>query len=194
MPEAAGTWQPTLSIDIRPGNPSYTFIPQKGTSYLLDDIRKKTNQKELSIMEIKAFDWNNVSRIKELWEGLNDHHLLMSTNFKHFYSEFTFEKRMKSLSKRDRLVIFVVQDLGKDIGYCIASVDDLVGEIDSVFVQAPHRRTGVGTKLITLALQWLQNQGCETIRVGIAEGNEAATGFYRRFGFAERMIVMQRTP
>ena len=147
-----------------------------------------------SMMEIKEIDWNDINKIKALWEDLNAHHLLMSTNFKQFYSNFTFEKRIESLSKKERLITFVAQYRGENIGYCIASIDDLTGEIDSIFVKEQHRRTGIGSKLISFALQWLEKERCEIIRVGIAEGNEAAIGFYKRFGFAERMVVMQRTP
>ncbi len=45
---------------------------------------------------------------------------------------------------------------------------------------------------MSLALEWLEQQNCETIRVSIAEGNEDVLDFYRSFGFAERLIVMQR--
>ena len=43
-----------------------------------------------------------------------------------------------------------------------------------------------------LALKWLEEQNCDTIRVYIAEGNENVLGFYRKFGFAERFVVMQK--
>ncbi len=46
--------------------------------------------------------------------------------------------------------------------------------------------------MMSLALQWLEGQKCETIKVSIAEGNENVLDFYRRFGFAERFIVMQK--
>ena len=101
---------------------------------------------------------------------------------------------MESLSKRDRLITFIAQSSGETIGYCIASIDDLAGEIDSIFIQEQHRRTGVGTELINRALEWLENQECETISVAIAEGNEASIDFYKRCGFSERMIVMQKAP
>ena len=144
-------------------------------------------------MDIKTISWDEMSTIKVLWEGLNAHHHLRSTNFKHFYETFTFEKRIESLKKRDRLITYVAYDKGESIGYCIASVDDLAGEIDSIYIQAQYRRTGIGTELITRALQWLENQDCETIRIGIAQGNEVALDFYRKFGFSERMVVMQKT-
>jgi hypothetical protein len=47
--------------------------------------------------------------------------------------------------------------------------------------------------LISYALKWLREQKCETVRVSIAEGNESVHDFYRRFGFAERLTVMQLT-
>jgi ribosomal protein S18 acetylase RimI-like enzyme len=144
-------------------------------------------------MEIKAIDWNEIRSIKPLWKGLNAHHLLMSTNFKHFYSDLPFEKRMQSLGRRDRLITFIAQNRSETIGYCIASIDNHAGEIDSIFIQEHHRRTGVGREWINVALRWFENQGCETIRVAIAEGNEASIGFYKRCGFAERMIIMQKT-
>lgn len=145
-------------------------------------------------MEIKTINWNERSSIKALWKGLNTHHLLMSTNFKQFYAGLTFEKRIESLSRRDRLIIFVAKDRGETIGYCIASIDDLAGEIDSIFIKEQNRRRGVGTELISAALEWFENQDCETIRVAIADGNEASIDFYKRCGFAERMIVMQKIP
>ena len=145
-------------------------------------------------MEIKAIDWNEISTIKALWKDLNAYHLSMSTDFKNFYADFTFEERVESLSGRDRLITFIAQSRGEAIGYCIASIDNLAGEIDSIFIQEQHRRTGVGTELVNLALKWFENQGCETISVAIAEGNEASMDFYRRFGFAERLTVMQKTP
>ena len=143
-------------------------------------------------MKIIAINRDEIGAIKALWESLNAYHLSRSTHFKSHFSNFTFEKRMGDLNKRDRLVVYVAEDKNEKIGYCIASVDSLVGEIDSLFIKAKHRRQGVGEELMALALTWLEEQNCATIRVSIAEGNECALDFYRRFGFAERLIVMQR--
>ena len=56
-----------------------------------------------------------------------------------------------------------------------------------------YRGKGVGDKLISHALKWLKAQKCESIKVSIAEGNENVLGFYRKFGFAERLVVMQKS-
>jgi len=52
------------------------------------------------LMEIKVIKWDEISTIKALWEGLNAHQHLVSTNFKTFYESFTFEKRIETLKKR----------------------------------------------------------------------------------------------
>lgn len=117
----------------------------------------------------------------------------MSKNFKKFYANFTFEKRIEPLIKRYRLVIYVVWDGTDTVCYCIASVEGLIGEIDSIVVTEEYRRTGIGTEMMTLALKWLENHCCDTMTLSVAEGNEAALDFYRRFGFAEKIVLMQRT-
>jgi len=86
----------------------------------------------------------------------------------------------------------VAEEKGENVGYCIATLDGLTGEIDSVFVSDQHRCKGVGEKLISHAHKWMEAQKCETMKVSIAEGNENVLDFYRRFGFAERLIVMQK--
>ena len=142
-------------------------------------------------MKIIAIGRDEIGIIKTLWEGLNAHHLLKSTHFKKHFSKFTFEKRVEGLNKRDCLIAYVAQNNSKNIGYCIATVDGPNGEIDSLFVESVYRGKGVAEELVSHALKWLEEQKCETVRVSIAEGNEDTLDFYRRFGFAERLTVMQ---
>ena len=144
-------------------------------------------------MKIIAIDWDEIGIIKPLWEGLNAHHLSKSTHFKKHFSEFTFEKRMEGLDRREHLIAYVAQENGEDVGYCLATTDGFNGEVDSLFVDAAYRGRGIAEELMSLALKWLEEQKCETVRVSIAEGNESALDFYRRFGFAERQTVMQLT-
>ncbi len=143
-------------------------------------------------MKIRTITRDEINGIKTLWESLNAYHLSRSTNFKEHFSKLIFEKRMEVLKKRGRFIGYVAEENGESAGYCIATIDGRAGEIDSIFVNEPHRGKGVGEELMSLALQWLGEQECEGIKVSIAEGNENVLGFYRRFGFAERFIVMQK--
>ena len=142
-------------------------------------------------MKIKAITRDEIDSIKELWKELNVHHLSRSTHFKDLFSKLTFEKRMEGLRERDHFIAYVAESKTEKVGYCIATVDGLVGEIDSLFVKGSYRGKRVGEELMSLVLKWLQGHSCETLKVSIAEGNEKAIGFYKRFGFAERFIVMQ---
>ena len=58
-------------------------------------------------LKIIAIGRDEIDTIKSLWERLNAHHLSKSTHFKKHFSEFTFEKRMEGLDKRDRLIAYV---------------------------------------------------------------------------------------
>jgi ribosomal protein S18 acetylase RimI-like enzyme len=143
------------------------------------------------MLKIIAIDRDEIGIIKPLWKGLSDHHLSKSKHFKKHFSESTFEERVEGLNKREHLIVYVAQENGRDIGYCLATVDGLNGEVDSLFVETEYRGRGIGEELMSLALKWLEEQKCETVRVSIAEGNESVHDFYRRYGFAERLMVMQ---
>lgn len=143
-------------------------------------------------MQIKAITWDDIGIIKSLWGKLNTHHLSHSTHFTDHFSRFRFEERVEALKKRDQFIAYVAESNQESVGYCIATIHDCAGEIDSLFVDAAYRRKGYGRALMDLALKWMEDQRCKTIRVSIAEGNEEVLDFYRRFGFAERFVVMQR--
>ncbi len=145
-------------------------------------------------MKVRTITTKQIHEIKDLWQELNAHHVLKSTVFKDHFLNFTFKKRMEGLKKRERLIGFVAEEKGKKIGYCIATVHNSIGEIDSLYVRSRYRGKGVGEQLMSLALEWIKQQACGTTTLSVAEGNEEVLGFYRRFGFSERLIVMQKNP
>ena len=143
-------------------------------------------------MQIKIVGQADIGVIKNLWEGLRDHHQERSTHFAPHFVRLTFEKRMAVLTGRDRFILFVAESDGEPVGYCTATVEKKIGEVDSLFVHPAHRSKGLGEALISRALAWLHEQNCDATRIYVAEGNEEVLNFYRRFGFAERFIVMQK--
>jgi ribosomal protein S18 acetylase RimI-like enzyme len=79
------------------------------------------------------------------------------------------------------------------VGYCVCSITrEKVGEIESIFVEAEYRSRGIGTGLMKQALEWMDRSGAEKKRVFVADGNEQAYGFYRRFGFSPRMMMLEQ--
>lgn len=135
--------------------------------------------------------------VQPLWEKLNKHH---EANAKHFvdrYRNLTFEVRKNKFINDKNLNVNI--DLFKDnetnlyIGYCISTIDkDLVGEIDSLFVENEYRKFGLGDKMMNRALEWLNHNQVKKIIIGVAAGNESVLDFYKRYGFYRRTIILEQ--
>ncbi len=72
------------------------------------------------------------------------------------------------------------------VGACKLPVDDLepeAGEIQQLYVLARHHNRRLGTRLMTLGLEWLQTQGRTPLYVGVWSENFGAQRFYARYGF-----------
>ncbi|MBS5938116.1 N-acetyltransferase [Clostridium sp.] len=151
----------------------------------MDNLEFVTGTKEL------------IDLVKPLWEKLNKHHEVNSIYFSDKYKNNTFEKRkVKFLSdKTSKVKVDLIRDIEKDIyvGYCVSTVDlDLVGEIDSLFIEKEYRKYGLGDKLMQRAIEWLDDNKVKSKILGVVEGNENVLEFYKRHGFYKRTIVLER--
>jgi diamine N-acetyltransferase len=77
------------------------------------------------------------------------------------------------------------------IGYCVATVDNGTGEIDSIYLEEASRKHGIGALLLNNGVDWLKEKGCETIVLGVAEGHEIVFDFYKKYGFYPRKTLLQ---
>ncbi len=146
-------------------------------------------------MEIQTLGRDEIGVIERLWEGLRDHHWRRSTDFRPQFQHLTFQRRMAALTSRERFVLFVARNGDREpVGYCAATVQGGSGEVDSLFVHPEERGRGLGERLLTSALDWLDEQACETVRILVAAGNEEVIDFYGRHGFAPRFTVLERKP
>ena len=79
-------------------------------------------------------------------------------------------------------------------------VDPQLGELDTIAVDPPHWRTGVGRALISLAFQYLDSDGYNEAIVWTVESYERGTAFYETMGWwrdggvrdEERLIRFRR--
>jgi diamine N-acetyltransferase len=139
-----------------------------------------------------------LNEIKTLWEGLNEHHLLLSLYFKQHYQTLTFEARKADLQKKARKTQMRI-DLATDktikqhVGYIISTIDkEKTGEIDSIFVNPSYRGFGIGDALMKNSLAWMDNKGVVSKIVEVGVGNEQAFGFYSRYGFYPRKTLLKQ--
>lgn len=136
--------------------------------------------------------------IKVMWEALNRYHCDRSEHFKQRYRDMTFEKRKATLLKKaegGEMSVDIALDevTGKGVGYIVSTVNsEKVGEVQSVYVEASYRHMGVGGALMRNALAWMDQHGATEKVVEVSYGNEAAWGFYGRFGFLPRLTLLKQ--
>ena len=136
---------------------------------------------------------SEIFRVEKLWENLNKIHLNDSKYFKEHFEKINFEQRINEFKNiEDKYIRVEIVEYNKEIiGYCIATVKDNLGEIDSLYVEELHRRFGHGSKLVTNGVKWLQNNKCKKNAVGVAEGHESVFEFYKECNFYHRKTLLE---
>ncbi|NMB79016.1 MAG: GNAT family N-acetyltransferase [Methanomicrobiales archaeon] len=149
-------------------------------------------------IEYSVTDFSGIERIRSLWNELNRHHNTRARAFRDVYSRMTFDDRkahFATIAGAGRFRIDLASDPagGICVGYCVSSVNPAGdAEIESVFVAPAFRSRGVGTALMERVLAWLSAQNPGRIQVWVADGNEEAFAFYRKFRFYPRMTVLEQ--
>jgi len=144
---------------------------------------------EKSIKEIEL--------IKPLWEQLNSVHLEKSIYFKNKFEKFTFDKRTKSIyekSQKGNIKIDMLWNSETEnyVGYCLSSIEDTLGEIESIYIDNNYRKFGLGGKLMESSLSWFELNGITNIQIGVVYSNEEALPFYKRYGFYVGNYILKR--
>ena len=74
------------------------------------------------------------------------------------------------------------KDTGQYIGYCISTIDkEMIGEIDSLYVEKENRKHGIGSQLMEKNLEWLDKNKVKSKIVAVGDGNENVIDFYNEF-------------
>lgn len=135
----------------------------------------------------------DLATLKHLWQELNRIHLYDSVYFKEHFQAQTFEKRCADLLglEEDAIRIEAITRDGQYLGYCVSTIVNGTGEIESLFVDEAIRGTGWGKRLVEHAIAWFDTCACSKIIVGVSHGHESVFKFYKRFGFDPRVTILQ---
>ncbi|NND00119.1 MAG: GNAT family N-acetyltransferase [Gammaproteobacteria bacterium] len=133
----------------------------------------------------------DIGLIEPLWDELKAHHQQRTASFDAYYLQIGFQKRKAELLSKDQLLILVAGDIGCELGFCVASVNNGAGEVESLYVRPQSRHQRVGSTLMQHALAWLSTQNSAPIRLLIGEGNEAVIAYYHKLGFRKRATMME---
>jgi len=145
-------------------------------------------------MIIKDIDYRNIDFIKEIWEQNRDYHKDISSNFSEIYEKLIFEERIKYFEQIEKknIKITVLVEEEKCLGYCISTIINSIGEIQSLHILNKYRGLGYGKKLMKESLKWLEKNNCESIGVNVSCENIKTIKFYENFGFFRNTIYMQK--
>jgi ribosomal protein S18 acetylase RimI-like enzyme len=87
-------------------------------------------------------------------------------------------------------LILVAEGGGELTGFCAAATpsrdldaDETTAELGALYIDPGHWRRGVGTALLTRALEELRRAGLHDVVLWVLPENHAALAFYERFGF-----------
>jgi ribosomal protein S18 acetylase RimI-like enzyme len=135
--------------------------------------------------------------VQPLWEKLNKHHQVNSRYFPDKFKNLTFDTRKKKFinDANTQLRIDLVKDVGNQafVGYCISTITiDSIGEVDSLYIEPEYRKFGIGDKLMSRSLEWLDSKNARMKIIGVAEGNEQVFDFYKKYGFYERTTILEQ--
>ncbi len=135
--------------------------------------------------------------IAPVWLELRQMHRARSTHFKATLGSRSFDERREELLEKAagglmRVELARAED-GRVVGYCVSSLGpNMTGEVDSIFVTAAYRGTGIGTALMEGALRWMDGLGAKRKMVLAIVGNEEVHAFYARFGFLPRSVILEQ--
>ena len=143
------------------------------------------------MIEYTSGDRSLLDRIAPLWEKTRAYHVACSTHFAADMAGWSFVERMKELPA----VVHV--DMASDdkdmrcVGYCLSSINpERNGRVESLYVEDEYRGRGIGEALMRKALAWLREQEAQSTIIAVAAGNEEVIGFYARFGFYPKTVLL----
>ena len=143
-------------------------------------------------------DQQGLDLICSLWRKLIEHHKARSRYFQEHFDRMTWEKRKKELLEKSINGAMHI-DLAKNsktgalIGYCVSTINEKKqGEIESIYIEADYRRTGIGGDFMKRALSWMDGQSVDRKVIAVAAGNEEVIIFYKRYNFYPRTIILEQ--
>lgn len=115
-------------------------------------------------------------------------------------TESGYASFLGSVLESDDDCVFVAEKEGAIVGYVFAALEPLswkelrgpAGFIHDVAVADEARRTGIGTKLLQAAIDWLRDRAAPRVLLWTAAPNKGAHALFRRLGFRETMIEMTK--
>ena len=146
---------------------------------------KEGDEIALAPMHIQA--WKDAYVVPE--SGLTEE--MIDEMLGHMLIDNSFRKKtiIESLENPDQVLYRVVKNsAGNTVGFLHGSKHEHFNELDAIYLLNEVKNSGVGGKLMEEFLTWSDKS--KPCRLEVFAFNDAAIGFYNRYGFEKTKAVM----
>lgn len=155
-------------------------------------------------MKVREATLNDLESIIRLWKEFASEHSMQDIRLR-YKSDFLEEryKRFKSKMISPNNISLVIEDDQSYIrGYLLSHIEDmsefavssmnLIGYIDSFYVEKGHRHKRYGKSLLDSLMQRLKNKGIKYVFIKILAQNTEAQEYFKKQGFEPINIIYAR--
>lgn len=96
------------------------------------------------------------------------------------------------VAEHDDKVIAFMCWLVEEAGPFVRAEMRRFGYVADLVIDEPHRRKGIGQRLLAEAESLTRARGLKRLVIGVLAGNDSALGAYRRFGFEPFCFELQK--
>jgi GNAT superfamily N-acetyltransferase len=152
-----------------------------------------------TLILIRQATLDDLSSIAALTQGLFEHHGDLDDSLSALW--IRSEEGLRYLQNRiTKHVVFVACEGPQAVGYLVGEIlpvptyrtIETLAELQNMFVLEAWRSRGVGTRLVQAFCDWCAGRGIERIKVEVLAANPDAIAFYKRAGFRERVLTLER--
>ena len=154
------------------------------------------------MIEIVKAEEKHVTAIGQLWWEFMLFHQDIDTWFtprKGSIPGFE-ENQVRRLMKSEDGLVLIALDKGKVIGYSLSEIRgpavafgrDKWGYVHDMAVTAKYRRRGIGEKMLTEIMKWLQLKNVNRIELQTTAQNLVANSFWQKQGFTVYMHTLYK--
>jgi ribosomal protein S18 acetylase RimI-like enzyme len=149
-------------------------------------------------IEYIEIDEKDFDLTETLRQKLIDYHKERSEHFSERYATMNVSQRNQVLLEKAtsggiRIDLAKNADTGELVSYCISTISkDKQGEIESIYVEADYRGSGIGDELMKRALRWMDEHSVVKKILEVGAGNEEVIAFYSRHNFYPRTIILEQ--
>ncbi len=134
--------------------------------------------------------------LKESLLGLGQYHNEIAENREYIYPTVDVSVSVETIAsgiREGNMLARTAWDGDTLAGFCVIGLDRAgrVGELKYLYAAEEYRGMGLGGTLTDWAMETFAEAGMERIDLRVVIGNPAV-GFYEKYGFAPRILVMSK--